>query len=233
MEEFFAGFLGYTALGLVALGIGLGLKKLISWGDVRGLPDADRRIELLGRLRELRGGGANHQECIAFLRREGLRAGTARGMLIDLEREQPADVEHTQAHTWNGYRFDYPGNWKVTSLFEEPNSPLGISVEGFGSSLVMFVQLLEERGYEDMVAEQRKQLREPSESRLERWGSLAGEGVVFTGPHKKLRLAVEIGVFRPRDSSIPMAIVQYHALEESELVGCGFELIQRTLARAA
>ena len=85
-----------------------------------------------------------------------------------------------------------------------------------------------------MVDQQKRQLRDPQESRFDRWGPLAGEGLALRPDRtRKLRLPVEIGVFHPQDASLPIAIVQYHAVEEAELVSSGFELIQRTLERAA
>lgn len=215
----------YTALLLTALGVGVLIRRFRSWRDVRALPGHPERMELMRRLRELRASGADHRECVADLRRQGLRPGVARGLLIDLEREQVADVEHPQRYTWNGCRFEYPGNWKVTPLVD---ATVGVSVEGLGSSLVMLVRLVDDGSFDELAGEQRRQVREPREERIERWGALRGDGYVFAGPHAKLRLQVEIVVFRPAGAPTPCALVQLHALEEAELVLPGFRLMQRS-----
>ena len=230
MSELAARTLTYMALIGAALAIAaLGRKVRLS-RDVRALPDARRRTSLLLRLREMRGAGANLATCMQYLRGRGLRTGVARGLLIDLERRQAADVKHPHEGCWNGYVFQYPGNWKITPLVLAGCAELGLSIEAVGSGLLMFVR---DDGTgppgDVLIAEQEAQIANPQRRAISTWGGLDGWGAELAGPHKRLRLLVHIAVFSPRAVPVPFTLVQFHAAEEEDLVLPGFHLVQRTL----
>ena len=200
---------------------------------VHALPDARRRLRLLTRLREMREAGEDRSACMHFLRRRGLRPEVAQGLLVDLERQQVADCERVLEGSWNGYAFRYPGNWRVRPLFEEAGPEAGISIQGFGSALLVLVHADAEcPGYAELVAEQEALIRHPQRASISTWGSLRGRGALLSGPDARLKLLIEVQVFRPHDVPRPFCLVQFHAVEEEPLVRPGFELVQSTLAIA-
>jgi hypothetical protein len=199
--------------------------------DVAALPDARRRALLLTRLRAMREAGTDVSACLHFLRRRGLRAGVAQGLLIDLERKQVADCERPLRESWNGYAFRYPGNWRIRPLVAEAGGEAGISIRGLGSALLMLVRADPAgAGYAALAAAQEDRIRHPQRTPVSSWGALCGRGVLLSGPHARLNLLVEVEVFRPRDVPIPFYLVQFHAVEEEQWVRPGFELVGSTFA---
>ncbi len=224
---------GFFLLFSCAAWVGHLWRKASSARDVRALPPAHERLELIATVRTMRAEGASLQECVEHLRSQGIRTGVARGLVIDVEREQRADVATPLEREWNGYVFRYPANWKTTDLNGEEWPAPGLSVEGIGSGITLLVPLVGEDGYREILASQEEQLTRTEQRPTQSWGRFEGEGVVMKGEHATMRLAMEVTVFRPEVPENALVIVQGHALEESELVAPGLELIEATLAPVA
>lgn len=232
MGDLIEGTLGIVAVAAVVLVIGLAIRRFSSWRDVRGLPDAARRAELLGELRRMRAQGKDVHACLQWLRDQGLRAGTAQGLLINVEKEVPADVARPREASWKGWRFRHPGNWKVDPL--DPGAWPGgaISIEGPGSGMVLLAPLVPPVDYAKVLVHQEEQLAAPERAPITTWGRLRGEGVRLLGAHARFRLPVELVVFRPDLEGEPFVVVCYHATEEAGLVLPGIELVRDSLERA-
>ncbi|MHC4407435.1 MAG: hypothetical protein ACYS0F_00370 [Planctomycetota bacterium] len=70
--------------------------------------------------------------------------------------------------------------------------------------------------------------RDSQRTAISRWGVLHGEGTRFVGPHSKLKLPMEVVVFRPAPTETPFVLMEMHALEEADLVKPGFDLIRNS-----
>jgi hypothetical protein len=220
--------LGTFALTIVALGVASLVRRFTNARDIAALPDQTERSRYLAEVRQMRNQGSSLQECVAHLRQYGLRSGVAQGLVLDMEREEPADVENTLECTWRGHRFRYPGNWRFQPVVPDLGPDPGVSVEGFGSAIFFLVGLDEESSPTDIVGDWEEQIRDPQRTAISRWGKLSGEGTRFVGPHSKLKLPVEVVVFRPAPTEAPFVLMEMHALEEAELVKPGFDLIRAT-----
>ena len=75
--------------------------------------------------------------------------------------------------------------------------------------------------------------RDPQRTAISRWGDLHGEGTRFVGPHSKLKLPMEVVVFRPARTHAPFVLMEMHALEEADLVKRGFDLIRNSFESRA
>lgn len=233
MAEALAFALATFALTLVGFGIKWVVGRFVGARDVAALPESQDRFRYLAEVRHMRADGASLQECVEHLRGYGLRAGVARGLVLDMEREEPADVDRKHPCEWRGFQFSYPGNWRLNPLLPPLGNDPGISIEGLGCAAFFLVGLDEEHSLSKLVDEWEEQIRDPRVTPLRAWGPLRGEGKTLTGPHAKLRLPMEISVFRPQPVDQPFALIELHALEEAELVLPGFALIRETFAREA
>jgi len=223
------------ALATVALTIvGLGIRALVQrFGqsrDIAALPDPTDRSRYLSEVRQMRDRGSSLQECVAHLRQYGMRRGVAQGLVLDMEREEPADVEKTLECTWRGYSFRYPGNWRFQPVAPDLGPDPGISIEGFGSAILFLVALDDESSPAEIVGNWEEQIRDPQRTAISRWGDLHGEGTRFVGPHAKLKLPMEVVVFRPAPTKTPFVLMEMNALEEADLVKPGFDLIRSTFS---
>ena len=234
MDEFFGSFVGYFVLFTVAAWVGVVWRKRSTERDVRALPRRRQRQELLESVRRMRADGASLKECVDELRSKGLRAGVARGLVLDVEREQQADVANAIEHEWHGYTFRYPGNWWVSELDGDEWPTGGLSVESQGSGITLFVPLpdADDEGFRRVLRKQKAQLVAAQRTPTQSWGRFRGEGVVLRGALARVRLPMEIVTFRPEGTDRPIVVVQSHALEQSELERPGLELIERTLSPA-
>ncbi|MHC4452104.1 MAG: hypothetical protein ACYS0E_18510 [Planctomycetota bacterium] len=228
MGEALGWALGTFVLTVVAFAIAALVRRFTNARDIAALPDQTDRGRYLAEVRQMRSQGSSLQECVAHLRQQGLRRGVAQGLVIDMEREEPADVENTLECSWRGYSFRYPGNWRFESVLPDFGPDPGISVEAIGSAIFFLVGLDEESSLTEVVREWEEQIRNPERTAISRWGDLHGEGTRYVGPHVKLKLPMEIVVFRPASTETPFALMEMHALEEADLVKPGFELIRNS-----
>jgi len=224
--------LAAAVLGTVALAVSAVVRRIANARTIAGLPEPAERAEHLSHVRALRRGGATLEECIATLKRCGLRGGVARSLVLDMEREQPADVGNPREGRWRGCRFRYPGNWRLQPLF--PGLPdAGITLEGVGSGMFLLVALDDApASIDELVAEQAKRLREPERVPVETWGRLRGEGTLLRGVQAQVRIPMEVLVFRPAGVPEPFALVEGLADEERELVAPGLALIRESFGLA-
>ena len=214
------GVLRFLVYGVVALGaLGLAwVARKIAFASTVGGP-----LRLLERARDMRRRGASLDACGADLRAQGVRAGVARSLVLDMEREQPADVANPREGAWGGYRFRYPGNWRIETVVPG----IAIAVEGVGSGMVV-VTLHGE--LEDVLREQEPQIRDPERTRFDAWGAFRGDGVRLRGVHGRMRVPMELAVFEPAEADPPFVVLEMHALEEAHLVLPGLALVRDSFA---
>jgi len=229
MGEVLGRSLAYFVLFTGAIYLGFLVRKVSNWRDVRSLGAVADRSDLMADVRRMRAEGASLQESIAYLRGKGLRKGVAQGMVLDVDREEPADVAHPIAGRWGDFEFTYPSNWRVTELVPELGEAGGISIEALGGAMVLIVPLAGDLTFEDVAREQASQLSRPEQQAITRWGPFTGEGLSFRGPHAKLRFEVELTVFRPDVKGC--VLVEYLTIDEQELQKPGLELIRSSLVQ--
>jgi hypothetical protein len=227
--EALARYGAYLVLMLLALGLGWLLRKFTWSRTVANLPEPAERAEQLACVRALRKGGASLDECVAELRRRGVHKGVARSMVLDMEREQPADVDHPRETSWRGWSLRYPGNWRREPVVPELGEDIGISIDAVGGGMLMLLDLEGEGGeLEQMISDQESQIQLPTRTPVTCWGWLSGQGTRFRGTHAKLRLPVDLLVFRPSETERPFALLEWHVTEEAHLIEPGFALIRES-----
>jgi len=228
MGDFLAHLVIFFILFSVAGVVGVIIRHIRNRGDIRGLPQPEERYQLLDELRRRRQEGASHAECIQYLRSQGLRKGVAEGMIIDVEREQSPDLTSPKTLQWHQCSCQYPGNWSVKALDEAAGIDAGVTLESIGSAILILIREDDSSGLESLREEYTSQLRDHTTTSLAFWGDIPGAGEHLTGVHKKLKLPVEITVFKPDTSSMPFLLVDYWADEEADIVAPAFDLIRST-----
>jgi hypothetical protein len=230
MSDEAIGILALAGLVVVVIVLGAVARRIALARTLAAMPEPSERLEHLRLARRLRDGGASLEECIERLRGLGLKAGVAKSLVLDMERQQAADVEHPVECRWREFRFRHPRNWRVAPIAPQLGPAAAISVEGLGSAMFLLVAL-GSGGLGDLIAEQERQIRDPARSPLREWGRLPGEGVRLVGVHARTRMPMELVVFRPAEGSF--ALVEFHAVEEDDLVAPGFALIRETFEQVA
>ena len=216
-------FLAYLAIMAVALIIGRLLRSYINKRDIASLPDPMERIRLIKELRKRRAEGQNFDQCYQYLREQGLRKGVAEGMLVDVETEQPPDLENTRTLHWKHWTCEYPGNWK-----EDPDEELGAEMAMGLSSLGGSGILLYSHpniSYPELVENQKTLFEQPQTSEISTWGSFEGEGLRIQGIQKTYKLAMETLIFQV-SPPIDLVLVQITMLEEEPGASQAFDLIE-------
>ena len=216
-------FLAYLAIMAVALIIGRLLRSYINKRDIASLPDPMERIRLIKELRRRREEGQNYDQCYEYLREQGLRKGVAEGMMVDIESEQPPDLENTRTLNWKQWTCEYPGNWK-----EDPDEDLGpemaMGLSALGGSGILFYSH-PDIDFKELVENQTSLLDQPQTHEVSTWGSFRGQGVRIQGIQKTYKVAMETLVFEVA-SPIELMIVQITMLEEEPGAGQAFDLIE-------
>lgn len=216
-------FLAYLALIAVASVVGWLIRAYIKKKDLAGLPEPMERVRLIKELRKRRQAGENYQQCYEYLRAQGLRKGVAEGMLIDVESEEPPDLENTNTLVWNDWTCEYPGNWK-----EKPDEDfaehLAVSLEGIGGSGIMFYRHPDLNG-SNLIKEQAALYKDPQISEFDNWGPIAGKGSRIKGIQKTYKLAMETMVFEAA-APVHLIILQITMAEEEPGASQAFDLIE-------
>jgi len=228
MDEFIGRLFIYFIIFAIAGLIGNLIRKSRNKADLRGMPEKEERYRLLEYLRSQRARGASHTECMQYLQSQGLRKGVAQGLLIDLESEQPADVNNPKTIIWNSYTCEYPGNWKVEPLDQDLGYEAGITIEGSGSGSLIILKEIDNSSYNDFTDGIVEQLKDFQSTPITEWGNLPGKGQKLSGDHKEIKLPVKITIFKPESASPPYILAEHFADEEEKLVKPGFELIRST-----
>lgn len=228
MEDSLAWALGTFVLTIVAFGLRWAVLRFAGTRDIAALPANTDRIRYMTEVRRMRAQDHSLQDCVAHLRQYGLRPGVARGMVLDMEREDPAAVDRPREGEWRGFRFSYPGNWRLTPLLPKRGCDPGISIDGIGSAIFFLVALDAEQSLQETIAEWDEQIRDPDRTRTSSWGTLRGEGTRLCGEHAKVHVPMEIAIFRPAQVDPPFVLMHLHAVEEAQLVTPGFDLIRDT-----
>ena len=216
-------FLAYLALIAVASVVGWLIRAYINKRDIASLPEPMERVRLIKELRKRRQQGENYDQCYQYLRSQGLRKGVAEGMLIDVESEQPPDLENTNTLIWNDWTCEYPGNWK-----EKPDEDLAdhlaVNLEGIGGSAIMFYRHPDIKGNE-LTDVQAALYDKPQVKEFNSWGPLEGKGSCIQGIQKTYKLAMETMVFEAAPP-IHLVILQITIIEEEPGASQAFDLIE-------
>lgn len=195
------------------------------------MPEPQERLRLLDEIRKLKAEGKNHSECLQYLLSRGLRKGFAEGMLIDIEREQPPDLEKRNTFKWNGWYCEYPGNWKECLIDDSIPRNIATGLEGIGSGSVLFFMQSENYSYHSIITENLSLLKDVKEYSIQEWGNMKGEGKLIKGILIIGKLPTEMIVFHVSDIANPIVVVQSCAIEEKEIINPAFDLIQSTFSK--
>lgn len=228
MEDFIVHFGAYMLLALVGSMIAYYFHSLRQRADLKAMPEPQERLRLLNEIRNLKAEGKNHSACLQFLKNRGLRRGVAEGLLIDIEREQPPDLENRRTFTWNGWQCEYPGNWKQCAIDDSIPHEMVTSIEGIGSGFLLFFKLGEGYSYEGIVTDQLSRLKDVEENSTYMWATIKGQGKFVKGILSSHKLAMEMTVFYATSVSVPFVVVESYALEEKHLVSPAFDLVHST-----
>jgi hypothetical protein len=155
----------------------------------------------------------------------------AKAFLTDaLADEQPADVAKPHHLVRNGFRLDYPGNWRIDSDDEDYDPDSFFSIDSPGSSYASF-HIWEgasdpNHNVEILVDKFNKILSSSQSMPLKRWGRFQGEGVHLKGRLMGLKSSVKIFSC----STLGKSFTIINQCCDSDLLKAepGFKLIERT-----
>ena len=228
MEEFFARFLFFLVIGIIASGISYLIRSGRNRADLAAMPEPDERLRLISEIVKLKTDGKSHAECLQYLLKQGLRKGVAEGLLVDVEREQPPDLAKRNTFKWNGWWFEYPGNWKESLIDTKFSKSKAACIGGIGSANILFFEAPQKSVYENILADQRSGLKDIVEVAVNAWGGIDGEGVSVKGTLTSHKLPMEVTVFHAASAAIPFIVLQAYATEEKEFVEPAMNLIHST-----
>lgn len=148
-------------------------------------------------------------------------------MLSDEER---ADVSRPRQLVRQGFRLEYPGNWRIDSTDEDHDPDHLFSIESPGSSFAMF-RLFDfpsepATNVDGQVRQFSKLLNTSKKSRFKSWGKFNGEGAHLQG--RMLGLKCGVKIFSFSSDSRSFVVVSQHFDEDAADVQPGFELIEST-----
>ncbi len=217
---------------IIGIPIAVALFLWTRWRDRKGVPNGQHRIELMEAVHRMAQEGRGYKQRMSYLRSQGLRRNVAEGLIVDVERKQPADVETTKVASQGGLSFQYPGNWRLQDLEEGVDSKTNFSVEGMNSAICIFMVRNDGEPPIDDIMKltngQRKQIKADIETPFNRWGPLSGEGRLLRGTIIN-GLPIETSVFRCTPApGTTVAVIQSRLDEDHDDAKPGFELIQRT-----
>jgi hypothetical protein len=228
MEEFFGRLLFFTVLAIIASGVSYLVRSSRGRADLAAMPEPEERLRILDEVRKLKADGKNHSECLEYLLKQGFRRGVAEGLLVDVEREQPPDLEKLNTFEWNGWRCEYPGNWKETFIDTKFSKDKAVHIGGVGSANIIFFGSVQKTPYESILSDQRSSMKDVDETSINTWGGIGGQGVSVRGTLISHKLPMEVTIFQAADVPAPFVVLQAYAIEEKEHIVPALNLIHST-----
>ncbi len=204
--------------------LGWAIKDHRNKKDLRNLPDPHLRQRLLKQIREKRAQGESYQQCLRHLQDQGLRKGVAEGMMIDVELEEPPDMNSTRTLVWQQWSCEYPGNWKEQHNDEDLPREMSVTIAGLGGSGISFYSHAE-INVDEIIQAQKSLLSHVTESGIREWGAFQGKGVRLKGVQTIYKLPMEVLIFQATETD-PLILVQIVMEEEEPGVGLAFDLIE-------
>ena len=219
-------------LGAIAVGIVLGgiLLLIRLWRNVASMPAPERRQDLLSELQRRKKQGASFREQLQFLKREGLPADVAEGLICDSERKETAKIDQPSCDQRGPYEFQYPANWQLRPLDEAFNPDRFFCIESLSSAMVTVMVLDRDKVADVDLAES---LREATnafskvESRpISQWGSFHGRGLAYTGEVNRCPLSGVVFVSSSQGDFGGVQVLSVCLDEDIEDAGPSLKLIE-------
>jgi hypothetical protein len=157
----------------------------------------------------------------------------ARDFFRSLSRvEQRADVATRRSVNRPGFRFDYPGNWKLDTDDADHDPDHSFSINSPGQSLIMFLISDSEADAKGklekhVAAQLANTMKDAKRTAFDRWGRHHGEGALLSGRYIGFTQGT-IRIFVFAGGGRTYTIVQSTYDDDRANVEPGFRLIEQT-----
>jgi hypothetical protein len=149
--------------------------------------------------------------------------------------EQPADVANAVRLDRDGFRLDYPANWRVDKKDEDYDPDHLFTIESPGSAFVMFILGALDSDPGETLKMQREQhekmMSDASFEPFPTYAGLAGKGATMKG--RVLGIPTTIRIFTCNRDGTTVIMTEHCPDEDLKHVRAGFELVEKSFALKA
>ena len=198
--------------------------------DIKSMPDYEERRRLIQEIRTMRAEGKSYRQVIQYLTDQGLRKGIAKSMIIDVESEQPPDLQHPHQHNWKQLSFKYPGNWSIGPMDEDIPMDIAITLETGSSAFIFLIdeEMIDEPG--SLEKNLLEMLENTYKNSIDSYHELSGTGYVVKGVEKKSRIPGTLIFFRSSlTNKARVLLVDFITEEDEAIYDCGMEMFRNSI----
>ena len=149
-----------------------------------------------------------------------------------MQEEEAADVDSPLAYDREGFRLEYPGNWKIDEDADEHDPDLNVTISSVAGTTTVTLMVDETpldltEHVEILVVEYEEILTRPERTSILRWGAHVGAGVQLKGRSVGMRSETLIFAFQHEGRTFTVIAQTWE--DDLTEVQPGLDLIERTL----